>query len=370
MQLDRFPRSDDRRPAAFVADGVIYDPVGVRNRGDWARTWVKKSLKIFFDKDHPFEKQHALNLNSGWRDPSFVREPLAYLVYETCGVPSPKSRMVRLHVNGQFRGLYVEVEQLDKPFLKRHDLQGASIYKAVSTTRQSDERNLGSPEAYAAHYEKENKKTEGFDELHRFCQELERATNAVDFFTRRVAVEEYINYLAAMVLVQNWDCPNKNHFLIFDGRTSQKWLVVPWDLDRTFGDHWHGTFSETRLPILLGTRQSPSTTGWNRMAERFLSEPTLRARFLDRLAALLEKEFTAEKLFPVLDRWESEIAPEASMDRQRWGGGSSQDIRSGIAQVKRYIQERRAYLLSELPSLGRIEQIHPPQQFQTGALHE
>ena len=353
IQLARFPRSQDRRPASFAAGGVICDPVGVRDRGDWARTWAKKSLKVFFDKDMPFENQHALNLNSGWRDPAFVRETLAYHVYEVCGVPAPRSRLVRLHVNAQFWGLFVEVEQPAKPFLKRHRMEGASIYKAVSKTRQSDERNLGYPAAYAAHYEKETKKTEGFEELYQFCQELEQTTNVVAFFTRRVDVEKYINYLAATVLVQNWDCPNKNHFLIFDGRGSQKWLVAPWDVDRTFGDHWHQYFTETRLPILLGTRLTPSTTGWNRMAERFLSEPALRGRFVDRLAALLKKEFTPEELFPVLDRWESEIAPEAELDRQRWGGGASEDLHSGIAQVKRYIEERRTYLLGELPNLRR-----------------
>jgi hypothetical protein len=135
--------------------------------------------------------------------------------------------------------------------------------------------------------------------------------------------------------------------------------VIPWDLDRTFGDHWRMYFTETRLPILLGTRQAPSTTGWNRMAERFLSEPALRTRFLDRLAALLEKEFTPEKLFPLLDRWESEIAPEAALDRQCWGGGEYENLHSGIAQIKRYIQERRAYLLSELADLRQLGQVLP-----------
>jgi spore coat protein H len=349
-KLERFPRLNDRYPAAFVGEDEIHDAVEVRNRGDWARTWVKKSFKIFFDPLQPYAGQKRLNLNSGWRDPAYVREPLAYHLYAVCGVPAPRCRMVRLHVNSQFRGLFVEVEQPDKSFLKRHKMSGASIYRAASASRQSDERDLGSAEAYATHYEKETKKSEGFEELHQFCQELERTTNALDFFTRQVDAAAYVNYLAAMVLTQNWDCPNKNHSLVHDVRGSGKWLVIPWDLDRTFGDHWHLHFTETRLPILLGTRLSPGPTGWNRMADRFLSDPVLRARFLDRLGELLETEFTPEKLFPVLDRYEAEISPEAVLDRRRWGGGQG-DLRDGIAQVKRYIQERRAYVRTELPKL-------------------
>jgi len=101
--------------------------------------------------------------------------------------------------------------------------------------------------------------------------------------------------------VQNWDCYDKNHFVIFDRRGSKKWFSLPWDLDRTFGDHWRESFDSADLPILLGTRQRPRSASWNRLQDRFFSEPALRARFLDRLAELLEKEFTTDKLFPILE---------------------------------------------------------------------
>jgi spore coat protein H len=349
-RLQRYPRENERFPATFTAGAEIFDGVGVRDRGDWARSWPKKSLKLFFDRGQLFEGQKTLNLNSGWHDPAFVREPLAYHVYAAAGVPAPRSRMVRLHVNGQFRGLYVEVEQPDKAFLRRYGLEGASAYKAASRSNQSDERELGGEAAYRLHYEKQTQKTESYEELQSFCQDLAGTTNALSFFERRVDLDTYISYLAVTVLVQNWDCYNKNHYLVRDTLGSRKWVVVPWDVDRTFGDYSRYGFSETRLPILHGTRERPGSTGWNRLADRFLSEPRLRARFLDRLAALLETEFTAEKLYPVLDRFESDIAAEAAMDRQRWGGGSG-ELSDEIAQLKRYIQERRAYVKSELKTL-------------------
>ncbi len=356
MALERNPFSNDTHPATFVADGKVYDRVKVRYRGAWARSWPKKPLKIFFNHDQLFAGHRCLNLNSGWRDPAFVRETLAFQVYAACGVPAPKSRMVRLHVNGQFRGLYVEVDQPEKAFVNRFNLKGASVFKAVSRSNQADERDLGRDTSYSAHYEKQTQKSEGLRDLQQFCQELARTTNALDFFTRRVDLEKYINYLAATTLTQNWDGFNKNHFLVYDGRGSQKWFAVPWDLDRTLGDHWGGSFDEAHLPVLLGTRQLPGVTGWNRLQDRFFSDPTLRSRFLNRLAELLEKEFTAEKLFPILDRLESEIGPEAVLDRRHWPGPTA-DLHSGIDQVKRFIERRRAYLLSELAKSRRHESL-------------
>ena len=132
--------------------------------------------------------------------------------------------------------------------------------------------------------------------------------------------------------------------------------MVPWDLDRTLGDHWQGSFDEAHLAVLLGTRQWPGVTGWNRLADRFFSDPALRSRFLNRLGELLQKEFTTEKLFPILDRLESEIDPEAILDRRRWSGPA--DLHSGIDEVKSYIKQRRAYLLSEVGKLRRNEAPH------------
>src|SRR6185436_12861857 len=130
--LDRNPGSNETHPATFVAEGEVHTNVRVRFRGEWARSWPKKPLKIFFSRDKPFQGHRSLNLNSAWRDPALIRETLAYQVYEACGVPASRSRMVRLNVNGQFRGLYVEVEQVDDALLHRFNLSGATLFKATS----------------------------------------------------------------------------------------------------------------------------------------------------------------------------------------------------------------------------------------------
>jgi len=348
--LERNPGSDQTHPATLIADGKVYTNAQVRYRGEWARSWPKKPLKIFFSRDQLFQGHHSVNLNSAWRDPAFVRETLAYHVYAACGVPASRSRMVQMQMNGRFYGLFVEVEQVDKPFLNRFGLKGASLFKAASDDNQADERDLGSESAFSRHYENETQKTNDVRELQSFCHELARATNTLVFFTRRVDLEKYINYLAATALVQHWDCFNKNHFLVYDRRGSGKWFVLPWDLDRTFGDHWNRGFASANLPILLGTQRLPGPTGWSRLQDRFFSEPALRARFLDRLAELLEKEFTTARLFPVLDRLESAIQEQAALDRRRWPG-SGEDLQSGMAGLKSYIERRRAYLQRELKQL-------------------
>ena len=56
--LERNPDSDETHPATFIADGVTYTNVAVRFRGEWARSWPKKPLKIFFSRSQPFQGHH------------------------------------------------------------------------------------------------------------------------------------------------------------------------------------------------------------------------------------------------------------------------------------------------------------------------
>ncbi len=352
--LERLENSEtktDTFPATFTANGVVYEGVGVRFRGEWARSWPKKPLKVIFKKEQPFEGHHSVNLNSGWRDPAFLRETLAYHVYAACGVPASKSRMARVNVNGTFRGLYVEVEQPDEAFLKRVGLPGIVLYKAASDPHWADERDLGSDDLFASHYKLETQKTNGMSDLRVFCHDMAKTKDVASFFNERVDLEKYINYLVATTLVQHWDCFNKNHYMAYNPKT-KKWFAVPWDLDRTFGDHWHGGFTQAQLPILQGTHTLPGPTGWNRMEDRFFSSPALKASFMKRLGEVLEQDFTSEKLFPLIDSMAAQIQEEAPMDRARWPG-PTRSLQNGIAGLKSYIQRRRVFLLGEVAQFRR-----------------
>lgn len=347
--LERSAFSNQTVPAVFTGDGTNYN-VEVRYRGAWARTWPKKPLKIFFKDKDKFEGQHCLNLNSGWRDPALVRECLAYEIYRACGVPASQARLVRLNMNGRFWGVYVQVEQPDQAFLKRNNLKGASVYKANSHANQADERDLGSEAACLRHYEKQTRKQESARDLQEFLRDLAQAKAPSSFFQEHVDIDKYVNYLAATALTQNWDGFNKNHFLVYDGQGAHKWFVIPWDLDRTLGDHWDWSFTQAQLPPWLGTSGAPGITGWNRLQDCFFRDPLLRARLAERLAALLSNEFTPEKLFPILDKLEAEAGEDAVADRRRWPGANA-DIHTGIEGVKRFIEQRRAYLQSQLAAL-------------------
>lgn len=268
MQMHTSARSNRTYPATFVFDGKVYDQVRVRVRGAFARGWPKKSLKIIFNKDKLFRGESRINLNSGWRDPAFIREHMSYRIYDLAEAFSLETQPVRLQVNGSFWGLFTQIRQPDKHYLEDRGLEGASLYKADSRNNQSDERTFHSEQEYAHHYEKETREEDSYADLIGFCSQLETTDNVADFFEQHVQLERYINFLCAGTLCQNWDGFNKNHFIGFDIDHTKRAFALPWDLDRTLGDYWDWSFDHYKLPLFLGASPQPGVTGWNRMADR------------------------------------------------------------------------------------------------------
>lgn len=66
--------------ATLIAGGRVFDPIRIRTRGAFARSWPKKSYKLIFEPGNRLEGRGRMNLNSSWRDPGFIRELFSYAI--------------------------------------------------------------------------------------------------------------------------------------------------------------------------------------------------------------------------------------------------------------------------------------------------
>ncbi|MCC6462940.1 MAG: CotH kinase family protein [Saprospiraceae bacterium] len=111
-------------PAKMTVDGTVYDSVGVRFKGQTSynqnQNSQKKSFNITTDLVHPGQEllgYKTLNLNNSFQDPSFLRE-VFYQHQIRRHIPAASSNFVQLYINGQNWGIYPNVQQLNKDFLK------------------------------------------------------------------------------------------------------------------------------------------------------------------------------------------------------------------------------------------------------------
>ncbi len=111
-------------PATLVVDGVVYDSVGVRFKGQTSYTMntssPKKSFNISTDYIHSNQKlmgYKTMNLNNCFGDRSFIRE-IFFQSQLKKYVPVAKSAYVKLYINGENWGVYPQVQQLNGDYLK------------------------------------------------------------------------------------------------------------------------------------------------------------------------------------------------------------------------------------------------------------
>ena len=65
-----------------------------------------------------FHGRKSVILDNVTQDPTFLREPLSYAVFEAMGIAAPQIAHTRLTVNDEYWGVYTLVEDVTKPFLE------------------------------------------------------------------------------------------------------------------------------------------------------------------------------------------------------------------------------------------------------------
>ena len=118
-----------RVTAKLKLNGITYDSVGVRYKGNSSFFSVKNAghskLPFNIKLNHKIKgqkipgKYNTIKLSNVFRDPSFIRETLAYEVARAY-MPASKCNYARLYVNDKYMGLYNSVESVDKAFLNQH----------------------------------------------------------------------------------------------------------------------------------------------------------------------------------------------------------------------------------------------------------
>lgn len=105
-QLIARAESEQDIAATLVAEGVRYENIGVRLKGNSSlrANSAKKPFNISLDafvEDQQLWGFKTLNLNNGYMDPTLVREKVAYDVFRRC-LPACKMNYVRLFINGTY----------------------------------------------------------------------------------------------------------------------------------------------------------------------------------------------------------------------------------------------------------------------------
>ena len=327
--------------------------------------------KIHFQHDRMFQRMTALDVIYKSSPRWSLSEPLGHEVFRRAGVPVPETGFVRLWENGRLRGFYLTVEQVNKAFLTKNGRDtGGDLFKLIWYGQ-----------GVAGQHEKKTNPLTGKTNVLALIAALreQRGDAQWQLIREQFNVEEVAGYYAACHLIANWDGFHNNHFAYDDLRRTGKWEIYPWDLDKTFGDFDNAPidYAWYDLPLTYGsegdvspgvdpqnpTRRQRGNFGglmwWRRggyFSRPLLANEEFKTRFRDRLRALVETEFTEEKLYPWINDLERRLEPEVRIRALANGAAPKdalQEFHDNIESLRGFVRGRRAFLLQELPSVSK-----------------
>ena len=242
---------DHEYPANFVWDnGVKKDTVkniGFRLRGNTSRHSAKKSFKIKFNHygSGKFYGLSDMNLNGEHNDPSLSRAKIVWDLMRKAGLEVPRANHVRLYINNEYMGIYLNVEHIDNDYFQSRGQNGdGQIFKCLYG---SDFIYRGSnPNSYPATvYEPQNHKDgANYYDLIEFIRVLglKDNTNYRCMLEEKFEVDNYLKTMAMEVLVGHWDNPtfNKNNAYVYIPTDDVRVQLLSYDVDNTMGIDWFG----------------------------------------------------------------------------------------------------------------------------------
>jgi CotH kinase protein/Lamin Tail Domain/Secretion system C-terminal sorting domain len=340
--------------------------VGIRLRGNTSLNAAKKSFKISFNTFVPGRKYKGLeklNINGEHNDPSIIRSKLCWDLCEKMTIPASRSNHVQLYINGDYFGLYINVEHIDEEFVKLRFGGNGNLYKCLWPATLE---YLGSdPDLYKLEsggrrtYElKTNTTEDDYSDLAHFIDVLNNTSdeNLQCELEKVFNVQSYLKSIAMDILTANWDGPiyNKNNFYLYHNPSTGKFEYIPYDLDNTFGIQWFGEWTDRN--IYTWAQSGEPRPIYNRI----IQNDTYRRQFTFYINRFLENPFNETAFFAEIDLLKNMI--EGAVENDPFYpldyGFTIDDFNNSYTNgleithapigLKEYILQRRASALDQL----------------------
>ena len=404
QELAAFNNTDVEVPATAIVDGVTYKDVGVHFRGASSFFMTpagnKRSLNLAFDFVHEAQNvggYRTLNLLNATSDPTFVRAAL-YSEIARAYLPAPKVNYMRVVINGESWGVYVNAQQYNKDFLRDYykTEKGARFKVPGSPGGRGGMEYLGEDvAAYKPIYDIKTKDDPKVwaDLIAMFKVLNETPPDKLEAaLAPKLNIDGALRFLAIEMALVNTDgyWTRASDYSIYQNEKGQ-FQIVPHDMNEAMlipGGPGPGGPPAGAVPapppaaaaptgappaggqqgnVLVaaapgGGRGGPNTRGpeldplfgvedaTKPLRSKLLAVPALRAKYLGYVREIAEKWLDWNKLGPLAAKYQSVIAEDVKLDtRKLYATEAFETGLTGENSLKTFVDKRREYLLKVTP---------------------
>jgi hypothetical protein len=388
-ELADFYHTDVEVPAKLMVDGKTYEGVGVHFRGASSFFTVgegrKRSLNLSLDFTHEEQRlggYRTLNLLNSHTDPTFLRTMFYYQIAREY-LPAPKANFVRVVINGESWGVYVNAQQFNKDLTRDWfgSTKGARWKVPGSPRGDGGLAYLGENVAeYKRRYEIKSKdEPSSWTNLIHLCRVLNQtsAEKLESALVPLLDVDGVLKFLAIENVFINGDgywVRSSDYNLYQDEKG--RFHVIPHDANETFRapeGPGRGTGvpsgKELELDPLVGADDEKKP-----LLHKLLAVPALKSRYFGHIRAIAERWLDWERLAPLAQQYQALIAADVESDTHKlysfpaFRKGLTEDVeeqgrrgpRRSIS-LKSFVEQRRTFLLNhpEVKQAGAPAKIAP-----------
>lgn len=373
-ELEDFNNTDVEVPARLVVDGRTIDGVGVHFRGASSYFMVpagsKRSLNVAIDHGDPDASlggYRTLNLLNANGDPSLMSSVL-YSHVARPHLPAPKANFVRVVINGEYWGVYVNVQQANKDFLRESygDAKGNRWKVKGRPGGRGGLEYFGEElDAYKDVFELKTKESDrAWKDLVALCKRFEDTPLGRLEETMRpvLDIDGALWFLAVDNALVNSDgyWTRASDYTLFED-SSGVFHVIPHDMNECFvaggppggpgggrgpGGPGHGGPDLDPL-VGLDDGSKPLRSG-------LLGVPGLRAAYLDHVRTIASDQLAWESIGPVIARCRALIRDAVHEDTRKLAPNEAFDAATspdgGPGSLRDFLEKRRAFLLEYDPA--------------------
>jgi len=344
--INQHPYPDFYIPITFTYDGRTWENVSMRVRGDDSRIHPKKSLKVKFNGESFENGRDRLNFNAEYEDPTYMCQYLATRAFKMAGYSCFESEHARLYINGKFLGLYLRIENMDDLFLKGQGLDpNGNLYKATE-----DDASLSIYDDIYSLWEKKTNTGSGKEDLQELIDSLFYVPdNEYYNFTQRFFdYEKMVDIIAINMLLANGSTYYHNYFMYHDIYNSDKWIMLPWDMDKTYSQY--GYFYSYH-------RSSSHYSPDNPFLERAIIDNRIFSDINNKMDNLIDSFFNNEVFDPIIDSLK--LLLRLSVEEDEQDNITSMDFWADrVGKIKEYLTKRPEaleYQFEHYPTPFKVE---------------
>ena len=348
-----FWHTDVEVAATLEVDGHTYRDVGVSFRGNNSFHMIPDGLKRSFSINlDTWRKQDllghtSLNLLNANQDPTFLRSVL-YLDIAREYIPAPKANFVRVVVNGESWGLYVNQQTFSKQLVEEQlGASGGTRWKSPNNSLGGGFNYLGENlSAYRRWYEQKGKDdTTAWRALANVTRVLTTTPTAQleAALAPLMDIDEVLRFLAVDITLVNGDgyWNDGSDFNVLRGPDG-RFRALPHDANEAFRARGNGA-SPDPLVALADTNKA--------LRSRLLAVPTLRERYLRYVADIAERQLNWASFGSRVARYVALIADDVARDTRKTT--TLDAFRAGVdtagtspVSYRSFADRRRAAILS------------------------